>query len=177
MAEPFLGEIRVFSFNFPPRGWSLCQGQTLPIAQNQALFSLLGTSYGGDGRITFQLPNLQGRTPVNSTNPGNLGGVGLQYGVETVTLSAGQLPAHGHTLLASTTAASTNAPLSSATPPVPNALGAASIYVPNVPPVSLVPMNVACLGSTGGAQPHNNMQPSLVLNYCIALSGIYPSRS
>jgi microcystin-dependent protein len=168
MAEPFIGEIRMFSFGFVPRYWALCAGQTLPINQNQALFSLIGTTYGGNGVSTFMLPNLQGRAPMNQNSQNSLG---VQVGTETVTLSAAQLPSHIHIPQASTTASALN------TPAATNALGAPLSGKPiYAQPSNLTPMNSGALGATPG-QPHENMQPSLVLNFCIALSGLFPSRS
>jgi len=167
MSEPFLGEVRIFTYSFSPRGWAFCNGQILPIAQNTALFSLLGTTYGGNGQTTFALPNLQGRTPIGSgQGPGlsayDLGELG---GVENVTLTPQELPPHTHTLMASGATATTGVPGTSvlATTAVP-------IYAPAQ---NLVQM--ASLGAAG--QPHPNRQPYLVLNYCIAIQGIYPSRN
>lgn len=165
MAEPFLSEIRVFSFGFPPKGWALCHGQLLPINQNQALFSLLGTTYGGDGRVNFALPNLQGRVPIHTGNAHTLGEVG---GAQAHTLSISELPAHSHQVNATNTPATVNNPTG-------NVLGiAANSYVA---PSNLVSLNPAAISSIGGSQPHLNMQPFLVLNFCIALQGIFPSQN
>jgi len=166
MAEPFLAEIRLMSFGFPPKGWAQCDGQLLPINQNQALFSLLGTTFGGDGRVNFGLPNLQGRTPIHVGGSHLLGERGGEQGH---TLSISEIPTHVHTLSASTTAA--DSPI-----PSPNVLGT----VPNelyVGASSLVAMNPGSLANTGGSQAHLNMQPFLVLNFCIALQGIFPSQT
>lgn len=167
MAEPFLSEIRVMSFEFAPKGWALCNGQLLPINQNQALFALLGTNYGGDGRTTFGLPNLQGRVPVH-LGPSN-SVLGMAGGSETVTLTQGQMPAHSHLVNADGTAGSTNLP----TP---------TVYLANSTPVnmwgplgSVLTMNQSEIGFNGGSQAHENKQPYLVLNFCIALVGIFPS--
>lgn len=165
MAEPFLAEVRIMSFNFAPRGWALCNGQLLPINQNQALFSLLGTTYGGNGQVNFALPNLQGRVPVHMGNGISQGEAG---GQTTVTLTSQQMPQHVHVLMGSSAAQNTVVPsglLAVTTPSefyggTPNAVASA-----------------ASIGSTGGSQPHNNMQPSLVLNFCIALQGIFPSQN
>jgi microcystin-dependent protein len=147
MSEPFIAEIRIFAGNFAPRGWAFCNGQLLPVAQNTALFSLIGTTYGGDGRTTTALPNLQGRAPMH---PGRGPGLtsrrlGESGGSETVTLSTAQMPNHNHPLMASAE--------------------------------NLVPMANEALPAAGGSQSHNNMQPYLAINFIIALTGLYPSRS
>jgi microcystin-dependent protein len=161
-----LSEIKIMSFPFAPRGWALCNGQLLPVNQNGPLFSLLGTTYGGDGRVNFGLPDLQGRTP-NHTGQGFT--LGERGGEQAHTLSISELPSHVHTAVASSDA-------SDAFVPTGNYLGAAdNFYVPQGNnPVSLPP---ATIGNTGGSQPHNNMQPFLVLNFCIALVGIFPSQT
>ena len=165
MSEPFLGEIKIISWNFPPKGWTFCNGQLLPINQNQALFSILGTTYGGDGRQTFGLPNLQGRTPVHVGNGIALGELG---GETTHTLNISELPAHTHVPVAS------GAPASSTT------LAGDLCAVVNTGPTPYAgspttAMNPACVLPTGGNQPHENMSPYLVLNFVIALQGIFPS--
>lgn len=165
MSEPFLGEIKIISWNFPPKGWTFCNGQLLPINQNQALFSILGTTYGGDGRQTFGLPNLQGRSPVHV---GNGIALGERGGETSHTLNISELPAHNHAPEGS----SNNATTSSAT----GNLWAKVITGPQ--PYSSTPnvaMNPACILPTGGNQPHENMSPYLVLNFVIALQGIFPS--
>ena len=167
MAEPFLAEVRMVSFNFAPRGWALCNGQLMPINQNQALFSLLGTMYGGDGRTTFALPNLQGRTPIHI---GNGHTQGEAAGVQQQTLGIGEIPQHNHNLNAVNTNAGnvnnpTNANLATSAP--------AEIYAA----ANLAPMSNTSLASAGGSQPHNNMQPYLTIGFCIALQGIFPSQS
>lgn len=164
MAEPFLSEIRIMSFGFPPKGWALCNGQLLPINQNQALFSLLGTTFGGDGRVNFALPNLQGRTPIHVGNGHTLGEAA---GQQAHTLSISELPTHTHVARFSTTAATTdngasNVPAQTVTP----------IYGPAQSLVAMAPGSVA---NVGGSQAHLNMQPFLTLNFCIALQGIFPS--
>ncbi len=166
MSEPFLGEIKIISWNFPPKGWTFCNGQLLPINQNQALFSILGTTYGGDGRTTFGLPNLQGRMPVHVGNGISLG----ERGGETAhTLNISELPAHNHTPVGS----STNPPTS------PGAAG--NLWSANntasFASTPSVAMNPACVLPTGGNQPHENMSPYLVLNFIIALQGIFPSQN
>lgn len=165
MSEPFLGEIKLISFNFPPRGWAFCNGQLLPISQNQALFSLLGTTYGGDGRTTFALPNLQGRTPIHEGNSHVLGEEG---GQTTCTLLSNQMPAHIHLLQAS---------LSSGNNEQPEGCLLAAISIYQRPDGNATTMSAAALSFRGGGQPHPNMQPFLALNFVIALQGIYPSRN
>src|SRR5262245_32122737 len=165
MAEPFLSEIRIMSFGFAPKGWAMCNGQLLPINQNQALFSLLGTTYGGDGRTTFALPNLQGNTPMHVGNGHTLGERG---GEQNHTLSIAELPAHTHVPNASSAAADTNIPTGAYVASVNNAYTA---------PANLVAMSPASLANTGGSQAHLNMQPYLALTFCIALQGIFPSQN
>ena len=171
MSEPFVAEVRIWALNFAPRGWAFCNGQILPIAQNTALFSLVGTTYGGDGRTTFGLPNLQGRAAMHpGRGPGltarRLGEVG---GNDTITLTEAQVPSHNHTERAFGS-------LPNDTIPTNNILSRTTINIFS-DPGNLQQMNAESLATTGGSQAHNNMQPSLVLNFCIALVGIYPSRS
>lgn len=170
MSEPFIAEIRIFGFNFAPRGWAFCDGQLLPIAQNTALFSLIGTTYGGDGRTTTALPNLQDRTPMH---PGRGPGLtdrrlGEKVGSETVTLSEAQIPSHSHTMRASGSSAGATTPTN-------------HLFANNVQAYhdasSLVALSSSAIATTGGSQSHTNMQPYLALNFCIALQGLYPSRS
>jgi microcystin-dependent protein len=177
MSDPFIAEIKIFAGNFAPRGWALCNGQLLPIAQNTALFSLVGTTYGGDGRTTFGLPNLQGRLPVHpGTGPGLTNRrLGESGGSEDVTLSTANLPNHSHTvaldLKASSGAANTSDPRG-------NALAAASIYKSGTPGVDMDPRSIAdATSNSGGGQAHENMPPYLTLNFIIALTGLFPSRS
>ena len=170
MSEPFLAEIRLFPGNFAPTGWALCNGQLFPIAQNTALFSLLGTYYGGDGRTNFGLPNLQGCAPMHqgsgpALTPRDLGDTG---GSEQTTLTVAQLAAHGHQMAAVASADQSN-------PDSGHSLGNAALYQT---PGTFVTMGAEALGpSSGGGGPHNNMQPYLALNFIIALQGIYPARS
>jgi microcystin-dependent protein len=164
MSEPFLGEIKIISWNFPPKGWAFCNGTLLPINQNQALFSILGTTYGGDGRTTFGLPNLQGCTPVHVGNGITLGQLG---GETTHTLNISELPAHTHVPVGSANAASAPAPTGNLWSTKAN------IFAPS----SDSAMNPACITVVGGSQPHENMSPYLVLNFVIALQGIFPSQN
>lgn len=165
MAEPFLSEIRIMSFVFAPKGWALCNGQLLPINQNQGLFSLLGTTFGGDGRVNFALPDLRGRTPIHVGSGHTLGERG---GEQAHTLSISELPTHTHVLQGSTNTA-VNSPANS---PV---LGTTNPQQAYVAPQSLVAMAPNVVTNTGGSQAHLNMQPFLVLSFCIALQGIFPS--
>ena len=165
MAEPFLSEIRLVSFNFAPKGWALCSGQVLPINQNQALFALLGTTYGGDGRVTFALPNLQGRVPIHFGNGHTLGERG---GEQAHTLSMAEMPTHTHVAQASSAAGTQNIPANN----MMLSQRAAEIYRA---PSNLAPMMTGTTTNNGGSQAHTNMQPFLTLNFCIALQGIFPS--
>jgi len=164
MSEPFYAEIRIFPFGFAPKGWAVCNGQLLPINQNQELFSLLGTTYGGDGRVTFALPNLQGRTPVHSGNGILLGEKG---GEENHIVGINELPTHSHMV----TAANANGDTPT---PVGSLLAAETTAMYAAPDAFLVGLDPGSITSTGNSQPHNNMQPFLTLNFCIALSGIFP---
>lgn len=164
MASPFLGEIKIISWNFPPKGWALCNGQLLPINQNQALFSLLGTTYGGNGQTTFALPNLQGRVPIHTGSGHTLGESAGEF---FHTLNISELPAHTHVPVGSSAAP--------ASPTASGNLWAVNAGLYNATPDSA--MNPACVLPTGGSQPHDNMSPYLVLNFVIALQGIFPSRN
>jgi microcystin-dependent protein len=171
VAEPFLAEIRIMSFGFPPKGWAFCNGQLLPINQNQALFSLLGTTYGGNGQTNFALPNLQGNVPIHMGNGFPLG----QRGGEQIhTLAISELPAHTHPAGATTANATTNIP--TASPTVVLAQSTGSVLYSGAA-TNLVAMAANAVGNVGGAQPHENMQPYLTLNFCIALEGIFPSQT
>jgi microcystin-dependent protein len=168
MSQPFLSEIKIVSFNFPPKGWAFCNGQFLPINQNQALFSLLGTTYGGNGQTTFALPNLRGRAPMHMGNGHTLGEAA---GSTSVTINIQQLPTHVHFLSASNT--STNGGIVAGSDKLLGNAGT-SIYTNAQNIVAMLPQ---CVSSVGGSQPHNNMMPYLVLNFIIALQGIFPSRN
>jgi microcystin-dependent protein len=165
VAEPFLSEIRIMSFSFAPKGWALCNGQLMPINQNQALFALLGTTFGGDGRVNFALPNLQGNTPIHVGNGHTLGERG---GEQAHTLSTAELPTHAHTLNASQANATTPAPANAMFGTSNNMYAAAT---------NLTGINPGTIANTGGSQAHLNMQPFLTLSFCIALQGIFPSQN
>jgi microcystin-dependent protein len=166
MSEPFLSEIRIMSFNFPPTGWALCNGQLLLITQNQALFSLLGTTYGGDGVVNFALPNLQGRVPIHFGGGHTLGD---SAGQEQHTLTIPELPAHTHATMASSLDGDQPSPAG-------NLLaGTANAQLYSSTATNLEPLLPATISSVGGSQSHENRQPFLVLNFCIALQGIFPS--
>ncbi|HEX8501245.1 MAG TPA: tail fiber protein [Pyrinomonadaceae bacterium] len=170
MSDPFVAEIRMFGFNFAPTGWAQCNGQLLPISQNTALFSLLGTTYGGDGKSTFALPNLQGSTPLH---PGqgqglSLYDLGQQSGSEFVTLLESEMPFHSHSYGATEENGVSNNPGNNA-PGVGSAIYAT--------PAALVPMAFQALAPAGGSLPHNNLMPYLVVNFCIAMQGVFPPRT
>jgi len=174
MSSPFVAEIRIFGFNFAPTGWAFCDGQLLPISQNTALFSLLGTTYGGDGRSTFALPNMQGNAPVHpgQGNGLSLYDLGQQGGAETVTLLTSEMPNHAHSLMASTTSSSKPNPSGNAFARI------SSGGTPYVPPTGapLTAFSPNAIAPTGGDQPHNNLMPYLTLNFCIAMQGVFPAR-
>ncbi len=163
MAEPFLSEIRIMSFNFAPKGWALCNGQLLPINQNQALFSLLGTTFGGDGRVNFALPDLRGRTPIH-VGSGHI--LGERAGEQAHTLSMAEMPTHTHVL----NSTNNNGAVAN---PAGAFLGAFNNGY--LAPTALTTLNPGSVTSTGGSQAHLNMQPFLTLSFCIALQGIFPS--
>lgn len=165
--DPYVGEIRMFAGSFAPAGWMLCEGQTLPISENEVLFQLIGTTYGGDGQETFNLPNLTGRVPVHMGNYSQIGEMG---GTETVTLTNQQIPNHNHALLVSTA-------FGQETNPEGNVFARTrdmEAYLKDVPSTSL---NAAVVSPAGGSQPHENMQPFLVINFIISLFGIFPSQT
>ena len=172
MADPFVAEIRIFGFNFAPRGWAMCNGQILPLSQSTALFSLLGTNYGGNGQSNFGLPNLQARAPMH---PGQGPGLSLHDlaetgGSESVTLLESEIPSHTHTLMAS----SVNSQLIS---PANNSLGRGNPVKLYSPTATLTKMGNSSIAGAGSSNPHNNMMPYLTMNFCIALQGVYPPRS
>lgn len=169
---PFIGEIRMFAGNFAPLGWMFCEGQTLPISENDALFTLIGTMYGGDGENTFQLPNLQSRIPIHfGTGPdGTNYQQGEMSGVESVTLSGQQIPIHTHTMLGSSNAANTGNPANKVIAQSPNV----SYMIVSDPTVQ---MNPAAVTPVGGSQPHENCQPFLCINYIISLYGVFPQQT
>lgn len=169
MADPFLGEIRICSFDFAPRGWAMCNGQFLPINQNQGLFSLMGTSYGGNGQTTFALPDLRGRTPLHM---GAGYTQGQRGGEEFHTLNINELPAHTHQVQGRNALATTGVAAG-------NAIGNKGRLGRDIlgEPASLVSMHSSSVTSTGGSQAHNNLQPYLVLNFVVALQGIFPSQT
>jgi microcystin-dependent protein len=165
MAQPYVGEIRIFAGNFAPAGWMFCEGQLLPISENETLFQLIGTTYGGDGQSTFALPDLRGRIPIHQGNGFILAEAG---GAEEITLTVSQIPAHSHPLLASTGAATANSPVNNVTAE-PSAI---SLYIEDTPNSNMSP---AAISSVGGSQPHSNFQPYLCVNFIISLFGIFPS--
>lgn len=170
MATPFIGEITLFAGNFAPAGWAFCDGSLINIAENEALFSLIGTTYGGDGQFTFALPDLRGRLPIHQGNhQGNFFGVGQTGGVETVTLSPAQLPAHSHLLTAAAVSANQSNPANQTL-----SQPGFNLYSQSAANTNL---NNATLQSSGGNQPHENMQPYLCVSFIISLYGIYPSRA
>lgn len=165
MAQPYVGEIRMFAGNFAPAGWMFCEGQLIPISENETLFQLIGTTYGGDGQSTFALPDLRGRVPVHQGNGFVLAETG---GAEEVTLTTQQIPAHTHPLLASTS-------VGAAASPVGNVLAASGSSNVYRPAPTAVAMSAQSVGATGGSQPHTNMQPYLCISHIISLFGIFPS--
>ena len=165
MSDPFLSEIKLVSFNYPPKGWAFCDGQLMPINQNQALFALLGTTFGGNGQTTFALPDLQGRIPIHAGNGHTLGERG---GEQAHTLNLAEMPQHLHTLVGTPSAANSAVPTN-------NYLAAANNQY--APAANLTSMGPTSVSSIGGSQPHTNMQPYLTLTFIIALQGIFPSRN
>jgi len=172
--DPFVAEIRIFPFNFAPKGWAFCDGQLLPISQNTALFSLLGTTYGGDGKSTFALPNLQGMTPIQAGQGPGLSQyfLGQEGGEQYVTLIESEMPAHNHTLNAVNILSTTATP--TATTVLSKSING-NAYADTAG--GLTPMAIQALPIAGGSQPHNNLMPYLTLSYCIALQGVFPPRS
>ena len=173
MADPFVAEVRIFPFNFAPKGWAFCDGQLLPLSQNTALFSLLGTTYGGNGKSNFALPDVQGSVVMHpGQGPGlSLHDLGETGGSETVTLNGSEMPSHPHNLMATAVTGTQSLPTS-------NSISRVSGATPYLPPAGapLVSFSPDAVTPTGGDQPHNNMQPYLTLNFCIALQGVFPPR-
>jgi len=178
MSEPYVGQIQMFGFNFAPRGWALCDGQLLPIAQNTALFSLLGTIYGGDGRTTFALPDLRGRAAIHQgTGPGLSGrSIGSRGGVQSVTLNEAQIPSHDHSATANAVG-----PAGNSNDALDNFwaddAGVSSGTYHSGPATGSMNAGAIQVGAAGGGQAHENMQPFLTINFCIALVGVFPSRN
>lgn len=169
MSEPFIAEIRIVGFNFPPRGWAQCDGQILPINQNQSLYSLLGTTYGGDGRTTFALPDLRGRVPIHvGSSNGVSHRLGNKGGEETHTLTTQEMPQHTHPIKASSAAANDNTPAGHVLAQSGQVYGA---------PSNLVSMRAGSLTNVGSGQSHQNMQPYIVVNFVIAVQGLFPPRN
>jgi microcystin-dependent protein len=172
VSQPYVGEIRMFGGTFAPAGWMLCEGQTLPISENETLFNLIGTTYGGDGEETFNLPNLASRVPLHwGTGGGDTYVIGEQAGVESVTLSTQQIPIHNHAAMATSTG-QTLSPAGATFATVTSSQAGVHAYIPDVPTTPLVP---ATISPVGGSQPHENCQPFLCVNFIISLFGIYPS--
>jgi microcystin-dependent protein len=167
MAQPYVGEIRMFAGNFAPAGWMFCEGQLLPISEYETLFNLIGTTYGGDGQSTFALPDLRGRVPIHFGNGFTLAETG---GVETVTLTVSQIPAHSHPLLASSSPGTANTPVGNLTAESPSI----NCYIQDVTNSNMSPSAVS---SVGGSQPHDNFQPYLCVDFIISLFGIFPSQT
>ena len=165
MAQPYVGEIRMFAGNFAPAGWMFCEGQLLPISENETLFQLIGTTYGGDGQSTFALPDLRGRIPVHMGSGVTLAETG---GAEEITLTVSQIPAHSHPMLASSAPGTQNAPSNAVTAASPSV----ELYVGDVPDSNLA---ATAVGLTGGSQPHTNFQPYLCVNFILSLFGLFPS--
>ena len=171
MSEPFLAEVRIVGFDFAPRGWAFCDGQILPINQNQSLYSLLGTTYGGDGRTSFALPDLRGRTPIHvGSSNGGQHGLGQKSGEETHTLTANEIPQHSHPLQASSKDGDTLIPSGAVL-----AREVGGIYEQNT--TNRISLRDGTITNVGGGQAHENMQPYIALNFCIALMGLFPSRN
>jgi microcystin-dependent protein len=175
MSEAFIGELRIMSFTFAPRGWAQCTGQLLPINQNQALFSLLGTQYGGNGQTNFALPDLRGRAAVHAGNGPGIGPtqIGERGGVESVTLQQQEMPQHGHTLNAVSDIANAGVPGNA----LPAAKGRGGVSMFGAAGSANTTLGPQAVTNAGGSQPHTNMQPYGVLNFCIAIQGIFPSRN
>lgn len=174
MADPFVAEIRIFPFNFAPKGWAFCDGQLLPLSQNTALFSLLGTTYGGNGKSNFALPNMQGNAPMHpGQGPGlSLHDLGETGGSQTVSLLESEIPSHSHAVNVGG-----NFDVGDSNVPTGNIMAKSASGFAYIPPANLTIMGFQTLSPAGGDQPHNNMQPYLTLNFCIALQGVFPPRT
>jgi microcystin-dependent protein len=170
MSEPFIAEIRIFAFDWAPVGWSQCDGQVIPITQNQALYAIIGDTYGGDGRSTFGLPDLRGCVPVNK---GAVSPIGVRSGVETVKLNVSELPSHDHSLNAVDADGTTDDPAGAV---LAKPSDGSPVYAPSSGSKQIA-TNPVALSAAGGSGAHNNMQPSMVVNFCIAMSGYFPSRN
>lgn len=172
--NPFVAEVCCFPYNFPPKGWAFCDGQLLPLSQNTALFSLLGTFYGGDGKSNFALPNIQGSVPLHQgqSSTGTEYFLGQTGGEETVTLLQSEMPGHSHSLMANAVTGDTNSP----SPGVSLARSHNATAYQNVTNQNLVSLDVSAISPSGGSLPHNNLMPYLTLNFCIAMQGIFPQR-
>jgi microcystin-dependent protein len=179
MSSPYVGQIFMFAGNFPPSGWALCNGQLMPISENEVLFQLIGTTYGGDGQSTFAMPDMRGRVPVHQGQGGGLSSytLGQSGGVESVTLTTQQIPIHNHFLLANASPASSANPSANLTVAFENVSQSPNpfAYLP-YDGTGQVTMPANSIGQSGGNQPHENIQPILALNYCISLFGIFPSQ-
>ncbi|WP_428243284.1 phage tail protein [Gynuella sp.] len=185
MSIPFYGEIRMWATVFAPRSWANCDGQILAITDNQALAALIGAIYGGDGRNTFALPDMRGRTPLGDSSSGGGYSLGLRYGFDTISLSESNLPSHTHTLKANTTPGTTNFPISKTTVPVHRMLSQTTpvttsnsyFYYDDQNQSSLTSLHPNMISDAGGSQGHFNIQPSLGMRFCIAMDGLFPSRN
>ena len=171
MAQPYIGELRMFAGNFAPAGWAFCNGTPMPISENEALFQLIGTTFGGDGQETFNLPDLQSRIPIGSGQSSQTWQLAEMAGTETVTLTTQQIPVHTHPAFGSVNTASSNSPANAIPASLPVAAGQLP-YGTDPPPTNLSPSSI---GPVGGSQPHENMQPYLVFSFIISLFGIFPS--
>ena len=176
MSEPFLGEIQIFAFNFAPRGWAKCDGELLPINQYQSLYSLFGTMYGGDGRTDFGLPDLRGRVPIHRNTASGSPAQGTKAGEESVVLMIEQIPAHTHQLMATSSPGSVNIPTGNVLATVSSAFNNAYAPVPATQ-TNLTNMATGSITTTGNSQGRPNMQPYLAVNFCVALTGVFPSRN
>lgn len=176
MSTPYLGEIRMFGFNRTPQGWQACDGSLLSISENDALFFLIGTTYGGDGQTTFAVPDLRGRLPIHQGQGPGLSSyiIGEMAGTETVTLTSNQIPAHTHSVMATSAAATTGTPGSSV---MPGAVSGDTMYATDITGLTGIPTAPQSISPSGGSQPHENCMPTLTVQYCIATQGIFPQQA